>query len=466
MPAISVLKQHIRLPFLALAGVEFMILAASIYAAALIVFWPDFPAAYRYVGPLFPRALLFASVMVLAMLALGLYQPDQREGYPGILLRVSVSFIAGIIALAVIFYIYPPISFGRGIMGAAAFVGYLGVGSISKKNLLTVDADVFRRRILVLGAGHRAAAFSRLRRKSDTRGFELVGFVHITGESDEVDPDRIIHLDCPLMDKCRELEIDEIVVAVNDRRKNFPLYELLDCKLHGIDVLDALSFFERESGKIMLQLLNPGWLIFSDGFRRGASRAYVERAFDVTMSLIILTFTWPLMIFTAAAILIESGWGAPVLYRQIRVGANGKPFALLKFRSMRTDAERDGARWASQNDSRVTRVGAIIRKFRIDELPQIYNILRGDMSFVGPRPERPEFVAQLSAEIPYYGERHRVKPGLAGWAQLRYPYGSSVKDAAEKLQYDLYYVKNHSLLLDLLILLQTAEVVLFGKGAR
>ena len=466
MPAIRLLNQHVRVPTLILGLVEFLILAASIYGAARIVFWWDFSEAYLYVGPLMPRALTFATVLILSMLAMGLYQPNLREGYPGVLLRVSVSYVIGIIGLAVIFYVYPGISFGRGIMGAAVFISYLGIAISRAIFLRTVDSRLPRRRVLVLGAGQRAAAFSRLRRKSDTRGFEVVGFVHITGESDEVDPDRIIHLDCPLIDKCRELEIDEIVVAVNDRRKNFPLYELLDCKLHGIDVLDALSFFERESGKIMLQLLNPGWLIFSDGFRRGAARAYMERAFDVTMSLIILAFTWPLMIITAAAILIESGWGAPILYRQIRVGANGKPFALLKFRSMRTDAERDGARWASQNDSRVTRVGAIIRKFRIDELPQIYNILRGDMSFVGPRPERPEFVAQLSAEIPYYGERHRVKPGLAGWAQLRYPYGSSVNDAAEKLQYDLYYVKNHSLLLDLLILLQTAEVVLFGKGAR
>lgn len=466
VPAVRIFKHHIRTPFLALAGVEFLILAASIYAAAKIVFWSDFSEAYLYVGPLFPRAVIFATVMVIAMFAMGLYQADLREGLPGILLRVSISFILGIITLAVIFYVYPGIKFGRGIMGAAVFVGYLGVSFARAIFLRTIDSNALRKRVLVLGAGKKAAAFLQLRRRSDQRGFHIVGFVHITGEANHVDPARIIHLDRPLPDKCRELEIDEIIVAVDDRRKNFPIEELLDCKLYGIDVLDALSFFERETGKIMLQLLSPSWLIFSEGFRKGTARAYAERVFDVSMSLALLAITWPLMLVTALAIAIESGWRAPILYRQVRVGANGRPFQLLKFRSMRPDAEQDGAKWAQKNDSRVTRVGAVIRKFRIDELPQLYNILRGDMSFVGPRPERPEFVRQLSECISYYDERHRVKPGLAGWAQLRYPYGSSVEDAAEKLQYDLYYVKNHSLLLDLLILIQTAEVVLFGKGAR
>ena len=466
MPAISILKHHIRLPFLVLAGIEFALLAGSLYAGAWIVFWRDFADAYLYVGPLLPRALLFATVMTLAMLALGLYQPDQREGYPGMLLRVSVAFIAGIIALALIFYVYPPIAFGRGVMGGAVFSGYLGIAVTRALFLRFVDAEILRRRVLVLGAGRRAASFNSLRRKSDHRGFHIVGFIHISGERDEVDPGRILHLDRPLLDKCRELDIDEIVVAVNDRRQNFPVKELLDCKLNGIEVMDVLTFFERENGKLLLSLLTPGWLIFSEGFQRGMAREVSERAFDVVMSIVILALAWPLMALAALAIFVESGCRGPVLYRQVRVGAHGRPFQLLKFRSMRVDAEKDGARWASRNDDRITRTGRIIRKFRIDELPQIYNILRGDMSFVGPRPERPEFVQDLAEKISYYNERHRVKPGLAGWAQLRYPYGSSVEDAAEKLQYDLYYVKNHSLLLDLLILMQTAEVVLFGKGAR
>jgi sugar transferase (PEP-CTERM system associated) len=218
---------------------------------------------------------------------------------------------------------------------------------------------------------------------------------------------------------------------------------------------------------VRLDVLNPSWMIFGDGFRRDPIRLFSERAFDLLASLALLALTWPLMVLTMLAIKLEDGWRAPLLYRQKRIGYESQPFDVLKFRSMSTCAESDGqARWATENDSRVTRVGAIIRKVRIDELPQILNVLAGDMSFVGPRPERPEFVDDLGRKIPYYRERHCVKPGITGWAQLCYPYGSSEHDAAEKLQYDLYYVKNHSLLFDLMILLQTAEVVLWGKGGR
>jgi sugar transferase (PEP-CTERM system associated) len=264
-----------------------------------------------------------------------------------------------------------------------------------------------------------------------------------------------------------DLEIDEIVMAMDDRRQQFPLKDLLDCRLAGIEVIELASFLERETGKVYLDILIPSWMIFGAGFRRDVLRRYTEAAFDLAASFALLLIALPVMAITVLAIKIEEGISAPVLYGQPRVGYGGRVFRVLKFRSMRVDAEKDGrARWATANDDRVTRVGRFIRKVRIDELPQLFNVLAGRMSFVGPRPERPEFVKELNEKIPYYDVRHAVKPGITGWAQLCYPYGASEQDATEKLQYDLYYVKNHSLVFDILILLQTVEVILFGKGAR
>jgi sugar transferase (PEP-CTERM system associated) len=243
--------------------------------------------------------------------------------------------------------------------------------------------------------------------------------------------------------------------------------DLLELRQLGVAVTDLTTFVEREAGRVQLSFTDPSWLVFSGGFDVTPLRRFSKRCFDLLAAVTVLLLTWPFMLLVALAIRIESGPGQPILYRQERVGARGKTFWLTKFRSMATDAERDGvARWASKNDDRVTRVGRFIRKTRLDELPQLWNVLRGEMSFIGPRPERPQFVADLARKIRYYEVRHCLKPGLAGWAQLRYPYGASDEDAAEKLKYDLYYVKNHNLLFDLLILIQTVEVVLFGRGAR
>jgi sugar transferase (PEP-CTERM system associated) len=244
------------------------------------------------------------------------------------------------------------------------------------------------------------------------------------------------------------------------------MHELLECRLSGIDVLELPSFLERETGKVRLDVLNPSWIIFGDGFRASPLQRVLERGFDLVASFGLLLIALPVMALAVLGIKLEDGFAAPVFYRQRRVGQHGEVFEVLKFRSMGIDAEKGGAQYATTNDPRVTRLGGFMRKTRIDELPQLINVLRGDMSFVGPRPERPEFVCQLEERIPYYRERHTVKPGITGWAQLCYPYGSSEKDTVEKLQYDLYYVKNRSLLFDLAILVQTVEVVLWGKGAR
>ncbi len=262
--------------------------------------------------------------------------------------------------------------------------------------------------------------------------------------------------------------IDEIIVACDERRNNLPLDELLECKLRGVEINDILELIERETGQISVDLVYPSWMIYSSGFKPADNiRTQLDWLFNFSIAAILMLLTWPLMLGTAIAIWLEDGRrGAPLFYRQVRVGLHGQNFKILKFRSMRVDAEKNGAQWAKTNDDRITRVGHVIRKYRLDELPQILNVLRGDMGFVGPRPERPEFVEKLQEKLPFYAERHAVKPGLTGWAQLCYPYGATEEDALEKLKYDLYYIKHRSFLLDIFIFIQTAEVVLLKKGAR
>jgi sugar transferase (PEP-CTERM system associated) len=330
------------------------------------------------------------------------------------------------------------------------------------------DTNIFRRRIVILGTGARAARIAELVLRDDNRYFVPTAFVHACGDTAQV-PGAALDLDGTTdeyaLAKCaRATGAREVVVATDDRR-GMPVGQLLHCKIAGVNVVDYLTFWERENGKVDIDALQPSWLIYSDGFRQGVVVDAVKRLLDVSVSVALLIFALPLMLMAAAATRLESS--GPVLYRQERTGRNGRPFVLLKFRSMTVDAERDGApRWAASADPRVTRVGAILRKFRIDELPQLLNVLRGDMSFVGPRPERPYFVDQLARNIPFYGERHSVKPGITGWAQVNYPYGASLDDARQKLAYDLYYVKNRTLFLDLVILVQTVRVILFTEGAR
>jgi sugar transferase (PEP-CTERM system associated) len=322
--------------------------------------------------------------------------------------------------------------------------------------------------VLILGAGQRAAQIhNRMRRRSDRRGFSIVGYVPCPNEITVVPADQLLSLSVPLQSLVQRRQVDEIVVGVDDRRGSLPMDDLLECRQSGVTITELTTFCERESGRVQLSLLDPSWLVFSGGFNATPLRRLSKRCFDLAAALVLMVLTWPLMLMMVFAIRLESGRGQPILYRQERVGERGKTFWLLKFRSMRTDAELDGvARWASKHDDRVTRVGRIARKLRFDELPQLWNVLKGEMSIVGPRPERPQFVADLEPKIRYYNLRHCLKPGLAGWAQLSYPYGASEEDAAEKLKYDLFYVKNHNLMLDLLILVQTVEVVLFGRGAR
>ncbi len=464
---VRIFRHYVNLPIVLLAAVEAAGLVAFPYLAALLRFDADIHSAERSVGLLAPRAVIFAAVALLCMVAMGLYSARQRAKTTGLVVRISASLVLATAIMALLSYLVPQIHVGRGLLGITAVGSLIFIGLSRVIFVRLVNDEVFKRRVLVYGVGKQAQSVSMLRRRTDQRGFVVVGYIPSGSDRQMIAPERVASVDSTLLEFARQNQIDEIVVAMDDRRREFPVYELLECRLAGIEVVDLVSFLERETGKVRLDVLNPSWMIFSDGFRRDSLRRFSERAFDFAAASLLIILTWWIMLITAAAILIEDGWRARILYRQKRVGLDGHTFEVLKFRSMRADAEQDGkARWAQANDARVTRVGLIIRKVRIDELPQLLNVLKGDMSFVGPRPERPEFVAKLSECIPYYRERHCVKPGITGWAQLCYPYGSSEHDATEKLQYDLYYVKNHSLLFDLMILLQTAEVVLLGKGAR
>ncbi len=465
---LRIFRHYIPRSLIALVIIELLLVWSSIYLGAALRFWGEESSAVRdSLEPLWPKALAFTLVMFTAMTAMGLYKNLYREGVEGMILRLGISIVLALAGTSVVFYLFPDLFLGRGAFAWAFVVAIVSIVIVRILFFKFVGLSTFKKRILVLGAGKRAEQFKQLRRKVDSLGFEVLGFVHIEGEVDVMPEEKVLHLDAPLFEYAEKHQIDEIVVAVEDRRKSFPIEDLLDCKMGGVDVVEVVTFFERETGKVRLDTLHPSWLIFSDGFRQAGIQLSFKRAFDVMASLAILAITWPFMVGAAIAIFVESGFKGPIFYRQVRVGQNWKLFEVLKFRSMVVDAEKAGApQWAQKNDARVTAVGKFIRKTRIDELPQIFNVLKGDMSFIGPRPERPEFVEQLSEKIPYYAERHRVKPGITGWAQIRYPYGASEQDSLEKLQYDLYYVKNYSLFLDCLILFQTAEVVLWGQGAR
>ena len=448
--------------------VDTVLFFLSFYLGTYLYFLLEPGSLYPYLNKVPMRAAMFAAVAVISMVAMGLYQPRLREGASGILLRTIGAFIIVTLTMSLIYYFLPNLFVWRGIFVYTASIALVAslVSRLVFVNL--TDIDQFKRRVLVLGTGETASTFTKsMRRKSDRRGFTIVAFMKANGEQSSIESERVIPAAPSLPAYAEEKDIDEIVVAVDDKRTALPMEELVKCRMNGVKVVEITTFFEQEAGKILVDFINPGWLIFAEGFQQGSIATVSKRIFDIVSSLLLLLVSWPLMLATAVAIWLEEGFSAPIFYRQERVGLGGSTFEVLKFRSMSVNAEGDGkARWATANDSRVTRVGAFIRKVRIDELPQILNVLKGDMAFVGPRPERPPFVEELAQKIPYFDIRHCVKPGITGWAQLCYPYGASEEDSKQKLQFDLYYVKNHSLFLDVMILLTTVEVVMFGKGAR
>lgn len=456
---------------LVVTAVEALAIFAMAFVAYVIAYqsWPDEPQSYALTAALFSLSLAFS------MVAMGVYEARIRDGWLGMLLRtIAAIFLLGTSIVGLISYVFPSIGMGRSALFYSLLLSFVAVTVVRWLYNALVGDSVLKRRVAVYGTGKRARKIAtRMRRRSDQRAFSLAGFIQPPGADDLVSEHGATMLQpaADLATFCRSEDIDEIVTALDDRRggdeSGLPIDELLDCRLRGINVVDIQAFIEREASKIDVELLRPSWLVFAEGFAVGVLRSGVKRGFDLLVGGVMLLVTWPLIVIACCLMWLENRCRGPVLAAQDRVGLDGKVFRLTKIRSMTVDAEEDGQpQWTEPNDPRITPVGKWLRTLRIDELPQLVSVLRGDMSFVGPRPERPEFVAQLRDAIPFYDQRHRVKPGITGWAQVCYPYGASVADAREKLNYDLYYLKNQGLMLDLVILLQTAEIILIGDGAR
>jgi sugar transferase (PEP-CTERM system associated) len=456
-------RHYIPMSMLLLTVVEFVVfLFVSGFAASLYGSMSVPPAAPATIY----KPWLFAAFLTLLNSTFGLYDWEWTQGPKSLLLRIGGStLVAGLLLAAGAAFL--PVAFATGGEFVAGLAMAMLVAVLTRLLFMEWGKTVlFKKRVLVLGTGSRAAKIEELVHAGQAQGLNIVGYMPLGAAHHYVPHQRVLHEEGSLYEIAMRRSAEEIVVAIRERRGGgLPMTELLECKLRGMQILDLPAFFERQTGFLPLEAINASWMIFSDGFTRGSARDVVKRTFDLLVSGSFLLFFMPVMLLTALLIRLESR--GPAFYTQERVGQYGKPFVIYKFRSMYTDAEKDGRPvWARHRDSRTTRVGRFIRRTRIDELPQVFNVFLGHMSFVGPRPERPYFVNELAAQIPYYHARHSVKPGITGWAQVRFSYGASVEDAMNKLQYDLYYVKNHSLFLDLMILLQTTQVVVLGKGVR
>ncbi|RDE06000.1 TIGR03013 family XrtA/PEP-CTERM system glycosyltransferase [Sphingomonas aracearum] len=461
---IRVFKHYVPNAVLLLGLLDFVLLLAAAEAGWVL-------RAHQIamgVEPIHTRVvplLSFGVSLETAMVAVGVYGAQSFQSLRYATARLLVAISLGVIFLSVIFFLLPQATFWRSnLLYSMAFAAAL---LVALRILLgkTLGGQVFKRRVVVLGAGARAARLKALAARPGA-GFVVVGYVAMA-EAKRIIPEAIEREAIyNLADHVVLLNASEVVLALEERRNALPLKDLLRIKTTGVHVNEISSFLERETGRVDLQSVNPSWLIFSDGFSSGRILSSMfKRLFDIAASALLLTIMSPLILLIALAIKLESR--GPAFYRQRRVGLYNVGFDCIKLRSMRQDAEVGGkAVWAEKDDPRITRIGRIIRKLRIDELPQCWSVLKGEMSFVGPRPERPQFVEDLEQQLPYYAERHMVKPGITGWAQINYPYGASIDDSRQKLEYDLYYAKNYSPFLDLLILLQTIRVVLWPEGAR
>ncbi|RED16869.1 TIGR03013 family XrtA/PEP-CTERM system glycosyltransferase [Parasphingopyxis lamellibrachiae] len=412
-----------------------------------------------------PQLLAFALALEVAMIAVGVYGVEALNSLRFALARLLVAVSIGIICLSAVFFLVPDLSLWRSNLFYSMIIATVLLFGMRILLGKTLGGAAFKRRVVVLGAGSKAERVRDLSQDSGS-GFVVVGYIAMNDGHQEIRESINREAIYNLADHVVLLNASEVVLALEERRNALPLDDLLRIKTTGVHVNDLSTFLERETGRVDLDSVNPSWLIFSDGFSSGRRLSSAsKRLFDILASSALLILTAPLILLFALAIKLESP--GPAFFRQKRVGQYGQEFELIKLRSMREDAEKDGeAIWAQKNDPRVTRIGKLIRKIRIDELPQAWTVLKGEMSFVGPRPERKQFVDDLATKMPYYAERHMVKPGITGWAQVNYPYGASLEDARHKLEYDLYYAKNYTPFLDLLILLQTVRVVIWPEGAR
>ncbi len=444
--------------------IEYLILFTSMFFVFNSSFMRDSGSESGYFVVF--SGLIFSSATSLSALSVGFYNRKLSKYSYEIVKRLIISYVISFFILLLIYYVFPEATIPGGVLVLSCLVSCIGI--LFTRVLFNKFTRIkeFKTRVLVFGCGKIANSLTHFCQNYDEKDFMIVGFYNTGNELVIVDESLLVSSAQPLVSLVRNLNIDEIVIALDDRGEFLPFDELLDCKVLGIHVMELLSFYEKEERLINLEYLNPYWFLFSKGFYSRKTRGFIKRAVDIVASLLLLIISSPVIILSILAIYMESLGRDSIFYCQNRVGLNGKCFKLYKFRSMIPEAEASGIKMASVNDIRVTRVGTFLRKYRIDELPQIINILKGDMHFIGPRPERPEFVDDFNKRIVYYHERHRVKPGLTGWAQLCYSYGSNEYDTIQKLQYDLYYVKNQSFFLDLTIILQTVEVILFGKGSR
>jgi sugar transferase (PEP-CTERM system associated) len=461
---VRLFKHYVSHTVLWLGAIDFVLLLAAGEAGWALRTW-QIGGDVELDWARLPHLLTFAGTMQLAMVGVGAYGADALRSMRLAAARLVVAISLGVLLLSLVFFLLPAVTFWRSNLLYAMLLALFAVFAARLVFERTLGAEAFKRRILILGAGARAARIDAIAAREGA-GFAVAGFVAMN--DGPVAVARAVNRGAidSLPDHVVALGVSEVVLALEERRNALPLADLLRVKTTGVHVNDISTFLERETGRVDLDSLNPSWLIFSDGFSAGRRiSAAGKRLFDIVVSAAILLVFGPLILVTALVVKLESR--GPAFFRQKRVGLYGEVFELIKLRSMREDAEVAGkAVWAQKDDPRVTRVGAIIRKLRIDELPQAWTVLTGKMSFVGPRPERPQFVDDLEARLPFYAERHVVKPGITGWAQINLPYGASVEDAREKLEYDLYYAKNYTPFLDVLILLQTVRVVLWPEGAR
>ena len=449
---ITLFRHHIPIT----ASLQILADGALYFAATLLAAHVALAPYGHLPGTVAGPAMLFAAIALFVGAACGLYKDLDNATFAQQIGRAVLVVLVSAGASSLLFRFMQGGSAARSILGYIVLYSLASV-LVARQILLTARrAGVGRRPVLIIGDGDEAQAIEGTLTSGVTK-FSVAGFY---------DPASGIFSETELCDLVQRLGVREVIVALRDHRGSaLPMKQLLECRISGISVIDLAGFYEREHGQVPVHSLKSSWLVYGKGFAQDPVRTAVKRLCDIVGALVLLFLAAPVMLLAAAAIALESG--RPILYRQERVGRGGRTFQCVKFRSMRTDAEGDGVpRWASKRDPRVTRVGRLLRKTRIDELPQLLNVLRGEMSLVGPRPERPAFVESLSATVPYYDVRHSVKPGVTGWAQVRYSYGASVEEATRKLQYDLYYVKNHSLFLDILILVETVRVVLFGEGAH
>ncbi|MBC8413265.1 MAG: TIGR03013 family PEP-CTERM/XrtA system glycosyltransferase [Nitrospira sp.] len=435
----------------------------SVYAGIYLRLGNDYYLLFDTISPIYPKAIAFSVLTVFMCFFVDLYLFEKKDSHKEIFLKIVLSGgFAGVI-LAAVYYFAPFLSLGRGVFSIAIGLTILLQSAWHIGFTYILNLSVTSTRVLILGTGSLADQMGKL--LYGDNGFSLVGYINCIGEPVRVPQDMVLGNGDSILPIALREKVQKVVVSLTERRGTFPVREVLNCKLQGIDIVDGPSFYEKMTGKLLIENMNPSHLIFSEGFRITTVGRHFKRIFDITIALIGIVIASPLILIVPILILFDSK--GPILFKQKRVGEGGKVFTVYKFRTMVADAEdKSGPVWSSSGDRRITRLGRMLRKTRIDEIPQLFNVIYGNMSLIGPRPERAFFVESLSKQIPYYAERHCVKPGVTGWAQVRYEYGDSLEDAIEKLRYDLYYIKYQSLSLDLLIVLDTIKDILSGRGGR